>query len=217
MHHGPPADYHRAIGRGSLARGLHLVAERRNCDARATYERARKRAMKRVRLPYAAVFIRATILVFAVAVPLSACVTRAEEGVQEPGFCRQFNEVLEAAKEDFRAIEGRPKHEALGIWYATVSIPGGTDCLVYAPSLRMYACNLYMSDSESEAEAAYDDAVVSVRHCLPTDWRVRQRVDALGRHTKVWRNPETPVVHVTSSISDAAAYLVDVWVEAPTN
>ena len=173
--------------------------------------------MKRVRLPCAAAFIRATLLAFTVAIPLSASVARAEEGVQGPGFCRQFNEVLEAAKDDFRAIEDRPKHEGLGIWYATVSIPGGTDCLVYAPSLRMYACNLYMSDSERESEAAYDDAVASVRHCLPTGWKVRQRADALNRYTKVWRNRDSPVVHVTSTISDAAAYLVDLWVEAPTN
>jgi hypothetical protein len=160
-------------------------------------------------------FIWSTLLAFAVAIPSSAGIARAEEGVQEPGFCGQFNEVLEAAKGDFKAIEGRPKPDGPGIWYATVSIRGGTDCVVYGPSLRMYACNLYMSDREREAEAAYDDAVVSVRHCLPTGWKVRQRADGLGRYTKARRNSETPVVHVTSRISDAAAYLVDLRVEAP--
>ncbi len=131
------------------------------------------------------------------------------------GDCAALAEILSAAPHQFRALEGPPKHEGLGMWHATVSFPGGRDCLVYAPRFRMYGCSLYVGDDASDADAAYHDAVARVRRCLPKGWTVKERVNGLRTLTKASRNRASPTIFIVSTISDAAAYVVDLSIDLP--
>jgi hypothetical protein len=129
--------------------------------------------------------------------------------------CAALNVILRAAKSDFRTLEGSAEHEQLGMWQATVAFAGGRDCLVYAPPFRMYTCRLYVGDDESDADTAYRDAVAKVRKCVPKGWRVRERINGVDALTKASHARGDPSISVTSTISDAAAYLVDFSVDLP--
>ena len=129
--------------------------------------------------------------------------------------CPALAEIMRGAKDDFRTLEGSPKHEGLGMWHATVSFPGGHDCLVYAPPMRMYTCNLYTGDDESDADAAYREAAATVHRCLTKGWKVRQRVNGIRTLTEASSDRHSPSIFVVSAISDAAAHVVDVWVDLP--
>jgi len=129
--------------------------------------------------------------------------------------CAPLDAILGAAGGGFRALRGPARHEALGIWEATVVFPGGRDCLIYAPPLAMYACSLYMGNDEPQADASYRDAVARLRACVAKRWRIREQADALRTLTKAWHDPAAPSIFVVSTFSDAAAYRVDLWVDLP--
>lgn len=158
------------------------------------------------------VFVRVAVVAALVMAPGLCHANEANARAPDRSGCAALDEIVRAADGDFVSLKGPPKHEGLGMWHATVSIPGGSDCLVYAPPTRMYACNLYMGSDESDADAAYQDAAAMVRRCVPKGWTVRERANGLRTLTRASRDHGSPSISIVSSISDASAYLVDFWV-----
>ncbi|HLK10599.1 MAG TPA: hypothetical protein VKW76_04410 [Candidatus Binatia bacterium] len=155
-----------------------------------------------------AAFVRigaAAALAFGLAWPAAATPPRA---------CAALRAVLAAAPRGFRAVRGG-RTARFGAWEATVAVAGGRDCLVFGGVPAAYTCDLYVGDRETDADAAYAQAVALVRRCLPAGWRMSERADGVRTRTTAAGSATGPSIRVISGIAIGDAYLVDLWVDAP--
>jgi hypothetical protein len=132
-----------------------------------------------------------------------------------PEFCAAVSRIVDASRQGFDPITGAPRAPRLGMWNATVVLPGALDCLVYGPPLRWYSCGVYVGDDGDAADRAYNDAVNELRQCLGRGWSVRRQVDGLGAEARVSDGGNTPLFRVVMREERAAGYGVDVLVETP--
>ena len=130
-----------------------------------------------------------------------------------PEFCDAVSRIVAASRQGFAPITGARRAPRLGMWDATVTLPGALDCLVYGPPLRWYSCGLYLGDDGDAADRAYNDAVNELRQCLGRGWSVQRRVDGLGAEARVDDGRDTPLFRVVMRDERAAGYGVDVLVE----
>ena len=138
--------------------------------------------------------------------------------IDEPArvaFCATLKQLVAAAPGRFATVKGSPQERRDGVWKASVSIPGGQDCLVYDGAISAYACDLYIGDRSDQAAAAYGRTVALLRRCLPPGWTATERVDGTRTRTRAAGGSGGPAVRVVSGLSAGDAYLVDFWVDAP--
>jgi hypothetical protein len=150
------------------------------------------------------------VLVLGAASPL-----RGDELEVVPGDCDGLRRVLAAAPAGFSGVKGEPAVGRDAVWRGSVAVAGGRDCFVYGGVVPSYACDLYLGDSGTAAQAAYDRAVDVLRRCLPRGWSLRERRDGLGTRTRASAGAGDAAVRVVSGTGSGDAYLVDLWVDAP--
>ena len=132
-----------------------------------------------------------------------------------PEFCDALARVLEAAPRGFADLEGPPINRRLEMWHATVALPGTKDCVLYGPPLHWYSCRVYVGVRDRDAALAQRNLVDEVGACLGKRWSKRARVSGLRDETVFRWGPRSATIRVLGRQSRAAAYAVDVMIEAP--
>lgn len=114
-------------------------------------------------------------LVFALASTTVSVMSGARNAGSPEVFCSNLNTIISAGKDNFSSIRGARDADSGGqAWSSTASIPGATECLVWAteggPTV---SCDFPEAASVNNLEETYASLIKQTSDCLPS-WSKHQ-------------------------------------------